>query len=125
MQNIGQKELLPVKHLLFREYLLQKNDIILELQGNTVHLEGGRSARVRGHRAPPSSASFPNNKGRSRGKEGKAGRGGRGWALVAFRSSNRSREGKSRPLRRQPVRERREGVHTAQAVLLTKHTAPN
>lgn len=49
----------------------------------------------------------------------------KGWELVTFCGSNHGGEGKSRPLRRQPVREQWEGVQTAQAVLFIKHTPPN
>lgn len=56
-------------------------------------------------------------------KRGKGGVGG--WDWVTFCGSNHGGEVKSRPLRRQPVREQWEGVQTAQAVLFIKHTPPN
>lgn len=123
------KELLPLKHLRFCQYLLQKNDIILQAGLNS----RPKPSILSGDAAPGRQASELRRAPRAfqttrAGPEEKRERleGGRGgWELVAFRSSNHSRERKSRPLRRQPVRERWEGVRTAQAVLFIKHTPLN
>lgn len=103
----------------------KKNDIILEAgfksrpEPSILSGDAGRprSAELR---------ELSKQQGQVLGRRGKRLEGGgRRKELVAFRSSNHSGEGKSRPLRRQPVRARWEGVRAAQAVLFIKHTPPN
>lgn len=123
---ICQKEVLPIRLLLYQQYLVEHNDIMsaVVLKSRTQYPSWGQirhqsaGCDCAGLSQPSSVCSqLENNKGRSWGKEGKE-----VFQSLAFPGSNHRPEQESRPLRSQPVRELWEGAQTAQAVLFIKNT---